>query len=424
MNIEQKTINLTKLFFLVVLILLPTIIFAQEKKEEEKKIKPEIYGFIKNDMFWDSRQTVAAREGHFLLFPSPVANDPNGNDINAVPNFNFLALQSRFGIQISGTEALKAKVSGKIEADFFAQANDNINLLRLRHAYMKLNWKTTELMFGQYWIPMFITDCFPGTISFNTGTPFQPFGRSPQIRLTKKISAFKFVAIANSQRDYASRGISGVTGSYLRNSAVPELSGQLHLNLKNADESNLFLFGTGASYKSIVPQIETSKGYATNESVSGFNAIVFSKIKISAVTLKMEGVYGQNMPDVLSLGGITVTSLDTATGFQTYATINAMSAWADLSVKIKKVELGIFGGYSQNLGTEKDVFGDIYGLGTSIESMYRVSPRIALKCNKVKFALEGEYTAANYGTPNNRAIPENLTQADNLRLLFATYYSF
>ena len=27
-------------------------------------------GFVKTDIFWDSRQTVAAREGHFLLFPT------------------------------------------------------------------------------------------------------------------------------------------------------------------------------------------------------------------------------------------------------------------------------------------------------------------------------------------------------------------
>jgi hypothetical protein len=43
-----------------------TILSAQEK---EPQFGVKISGFVKNDFFWDSRQTVAAREGHFLLWP-------------------------------------------------------------------------------------------------------------------------------------------------------------------------------------------------------------------------------------------------------------------------------------------------------------------------------------------------------------------
>ena len=409
------------IFFLLILIV-PIISMAQD---DEKKIKPELYGFIKNDMFWDSRQTVAVREGHFLLFPKEVDKDDDGIDRNGAPSFNFLALQSRLGVKIEGAEAFGAKISGKIEGDFFAQANDNINLFRLRHAYLKLNWSSTEILFGQYWIPMFVTGCFPGTISFNTGVPFQPFGRNPQVRLTQKLGPLKIIAIANSQRDYSSRGASGVTGTYLRNSSMPEFSGQLHFNLKNEAGDKEFLIGAGGSYKTIVPQIETAMGFATDESVSGFNAIAFMKLELPVVTVKMEGVYGQNMPDVLSLGGIGVTSLDTIKGVQTYATLNTMSAWADISTNIKKVEIGVFTGLSLNLGANEDIIGSVYGLGTNIATLYRISPRIAVKCNKVKFALEGEYTIATYGaTLDARAIPTDVTGVNNLRILFAAYYFF
>ncbi|MCK5838337.1 MAG: hypothetical protein KAG99_00750, partial [Bacteroidales bacterium] len=122
-----------RLVVLPLLLLSNLAIFAQEKSE----FGINFSGFVKNDFFFDSRQTIAAREGHFLLWPSPEALDELGNDINAKTNFNFLAVQSRLKGTISGPDAFGAKTSGMIESDFFAQANDNTNLLRLRHAFIK-----------------------------------------------------------------------------------------------------------------------------------------------------------------------------------------------------------------------------------------------------------------------------------------------
>ena len=402
--------------------LIPLISFSQEEeKKEESKFQVKFSGFVKNDFFWDSRQTVAAREGHFLLWPSAINEDADGNDINDKANFNFLAIQSRLSVSLTGPDAFGAKISAKIEGDFFAQANDNINLLRLRHAFVKMNWTNTELLMGQYWIPMFVTACFPGTVSFNTGVPMQPFGRNPQIRLTQKFGDLKFIAVAASQRDYASRGAAGPTGTYLRNSAIPELSAQLHFA-----KEKTFITGVGGSYKQIVPQIVTSTGFATTETVSSFSSIAFMKIKTDAITIKMEGIYGQNMPDVLSIGGFAVTeSTDIVRGIVKYSPLTTMSAWADIHTNGKEVQYGVFAGYTKNLGSEKDVVGAIYGLGTNIESLYRVSPRVIFNSGKMRFALEGEYTVANYGAATDvKGIPIDLTEAINIRVLAAVYYFF
>ncbi len=408
-----------KSIFLFLIFLLPIIAFSQEADKD--KLKVSLNGFVKNDMFWDTRQTVSAREGHFLLFPQPINLDADGNDINEGLNFNFLSLQSRVSINIKGTKALNADVSGKIEGDFFAQANDNINLFRLRHAYFKLNWTSTELLLGQTWIPMFITDCFPGTISFNTGSPFQPFGRNPQIRLTQELGFAKFIAIANSQRDYSNRGIAGTTGAYLRNSAIPELSGQIHISPVKP-----LLIGVSGSYKQIKPQLVTPQGYKTDEVLGSFNVLAFARLKTDDITFKLQGIYGQNMPDVLSIGGFAISeTTDVTKGFVKYATINTASAWLDFQTN-GDFSVGIFGGYSKNMGANKNIIaGTTYGLGTNIESLYRISPRISYKINKVKFALEGEYTVANYGSEfSNKGIPEKLTEANNFRVLFASYYFF
>jgi len=406
---------------LILVVVLPLISFSQD---EEKKIKLNLSGFVKNDFFWDSRQTINAREGHFLLFPSPVNEDLDGNDINAVPNMNFLAIQSRVSLGITGPDVLNAKVSAKIEGDFFGQANDNINLLRLRHAYVQMKWENTELLFGQYWIPTFVTGCFPGTVSFNTGVPFQPFGRNPQIRFTQKLGPVKFLAVAHMQRDYTSRGPAGVNGTYLRNSSMPELSAQFHLG-----DGKKFLAGLGGGFKQIVPQTTTSLGYVTNETLASLSGIAFLKVKTSPVTFKLEGIYGQNLPDVLSIGGFAITEeIDAARGIVGYSPFTIMSGWADIHTNGEKFQFGIFGGYSQNLGTGEEILdpaGGIYGLANNIQSIYRVSPRIIYNLKPVRFAFETEYTVAQFGSSyDSNGVPTDLTEANNLRLLFAVYYFF
>jgi len=128
--------------YLIIALALFSAAAVTAQETEDSKFGIKFSGFVKNDFFWDSRQTVAAREGHFLLWPTPVNLDEQGIDINKQTNFNFLAIQSRLIGKITGPDALGAKTSGLIEGDFFAQANDNVNLFRLRHAYVKLNWES------------------------------------------------------------------------------------------------------------------------------------------------------------------------------------------------------------------------------------------------------------------------------------------
>ncbi len=423
-----------KITLLSVLLLYTVLSFAQEEaKKEEKKYSAKFYGFVKSDFFWDSRQTVSAREGHFLLWPTAVNKDVSGNDKNAVPNFNFLSIQSRIGVDLKGPEVLNAKTSAKIESDFFAQANDNINLFRLRHAFVKLNWEKTELLFGQTWIPMFITGCFPGTVSFNTGTPIQPFGRSPQIRVTHKLGDVKLIGVLSSQRDYANRGPNGATGTYLRNSGIPAADFQIHYDKNNKDAGTALLIGAGAGYKKIIPSLESATGYKTDDAVSSISAIGFFKIQLPAITFKLEGIYCENADNNLSLGGFSVNEVtDAFTGAVKYTPSKTMSVWTDFQTN-GKTQFGMFAGYTQNQGFKDDILLNIdntpvsiYGLGTNIESLYRVSPRVVFNLDHIRFALEGEYTAAKFGdgTYDTKGIPQNTTEASNFRALFSVYYFF
>ncbi|MFC2089563.1 hypothetical protein ACFLT1_02210 [Bacteroidota bacterium] len=409
-------------------------ISAQEK---EKKVGISFSGFVKNDFFWDSRQTVSCREGHFLLWPSPVNTDANGTDINAKSNFNFLALQSRLSAKISGPDAFGAHTSAIIEGDFFAQANDNINLFRLRHALIKLSWDNTELLTGQYWNPLFVTACFPGTVSFNTGTPLQSFARNPQIRVTQSIGNISIMVAALSQRDYTSTGPdpddnSCTLGSsqYLRNSSIPDMHLQLQYAAGGKENGSSFLAGISAAYKTIVPRLASDiTGMAVNESVSGMTLMAFSKLQLSPVTIKIQGRYGENISDVLSISGFAVKSItNPTTGEFSYTPLKNMTFWGEIHTNGSKFQLGIFGGYLMNMGTKDQMTSNtnvIYGLGANISSLYRVAPRIVYTVNKTKIATELEFTSAEYGSNfNDYYVPSTTTSASNTRLLISVIQGF
>ncbi len=414
---------------ILIVVCLLTALTIQSQESNENKVKLDFYGFVKNDFFWDSRQTVSAREGHFLLWPAPVDKDHDGVDINATPNFNFLSIQSRVGVNASGLRALKADISARIEGDFFGQLNPNINLFRLRVAYINLKWKNNELRFGQDWIPMFITDCFPGTVSFNTGTPIQPFGRAPQIRFIQNMGKVRILASLVGQRDHADRGPLGPTSTYLRNTGTPEFSLQVHYKTQNNEKGTAFITGVGLAYKEIRPRLETDSGYYTDAGVGSMSAIAFMKYQARKFTVKLEGVYGQNIANDLSISGYVVSHIqDINKDIVKYSPMQTMSFWTDIHTNGKVWQFGIFAGYTQNIGATEDMASPtapVYGLATDIANLYRISPRAIYNVNKLRFALELEYTAANYGANReSNGRPTDLTLADNFRTLFAVYYFF
>lgn len=414
------------------LVMLLASISVLAQNEEEKKFGVKFSGFIKNDLFFDSRQTVTARDGHFLLWPAAENQDPDGNDINEQSTFNILAIQTRLRANITGPDVLGAKTSGMVEGAFFAMSNATINSFRLRHAFVKLNWTNTELLFGQTWHPMFITGCFPGTVSFNTGVPFQPFSRNPQIRLTQNAGNFKFILAAQSQLDFPSRGPAGISTAYIRNSASPDLHAQVHFGTKKQDAGTEVLAGAGIGYKTIVPQIETAQGYQTNESVGGLAALGFLKIKVPVMTFKFEAAYGENACDYLSLGGFAVKDvIDPDKGSVSYTPISVTSFWTDIHSNGKKLQFGVFAGYTQNNGAKdpilnlNDGLAGVWGLGTNIDYAYRVSPRFVYNVEKVRFALEIENTTAAYAIDYDENYkPTESDQVTNTRMLFSVFYFF
>lgn len=417
----MKRFFLIFLFFIINFSYLP----SQDKKDVAN-FGINFNGFVKTDIFWDSRQNFSLREGHFLLYPEPTSLDKQGKDVNARANFNILSIQTRLTGTIKAPDAFGAKTSGLIEGEFFGTSDADLNGFRIRHAFAKLNWEKSELLIGQTWHPMFIAESFPGVISFNTGAPFQPFSRNPQLRFTYKFKQYQVIAAMLSQRDFTDMGPSAsgtpVNSSiFLRNSGTPIA----HLQFRYKPSSSENIFGFGGGFKSLLPELKTTKNYKTDKSINSFSAFAFGKLKNDAITFKMYGTYVQNATDLTMIGGYAVKSIiDTSTGIKEYTNINTGSIWGEIHTNGKNVVLGLFAGYTKNLGSNDNITGRYYSRGNDIDYIYRISPRVIYIAGKMQFATELEFTSAAYGNIDSKGKVYNAKEVNNLRILFAAILNF
>lgn len=430
------------LLLLVLSSFLAVTSYAQDKGNFGIKFS----GFVKTDVFWDSRQTVSLREGHFLLYPANEKLDADGEDINAKPNFNILSIQTRLRGTITGPDALGAKTSGVIEGAFFGHTEGDINGFRLRHAFVKLDWKNTSLLAGQYWHPAFVTYCFPGVVSFNTGTPFVPFTRNPQVRLTQKLGNVNLMLTVLSQLDFTSFGPNPsydkndpsspaniMSPRFHRNSAIPAVNFRYEYRKVEEENGREFVIGASTNYKMLTPRLVTDKGYKTSNTINSFAETFYFKMKFPAITFKLQGIYAQDAFNWVMIGGYAVENIsDTLKDMRDYIPISTASGWIDIHTNGKQMQFGLLAGYSKNLGAGSDFEGPTYQRGGNIDYVYRISPRFIYNAGRFRIAPEIEYTVAAYATADDngdlnidsKGKVTDSKEVGNFRFLLGVYLFF
>lgn len=417
---KKLTIEMKKINYLLLLVLTSTIFSSlQAQNTNELPISLKIGGYVHSAFTYDTRQMVAAREGHVLLYPLNKELDPNGKDINGANSYNMAAIQSRTWMKINGPELLGAKSSGLLEAEFMGNSDSDVNGFRIRHAYVNLDWGKASLLVGQTWSPMFTLEVLPGQIGTNSGLPFKPFARNPQARFTYKTEKWKLLAALLTERDYTSTGPEGASNKYLRNAALPMLQGQVHYY------PGKHLLGATAEIKSIKPTLKTATGYQADECLTSWSVMGYAKFDFKPVTLKVQSTYGSNLTDVLMLGGYAAKELNNETSEASYTPINVIAGWCDIDYTPGIFGYGIFCGYSKNMGANNDVIPNmIYSRGSNIGELYRIAPRVTASVKNMKIQLEGEYTAAAYGTITEKAEVENTKWVGGTRITLGLYYFF
>lgn len=410
---------------IAILIISALHIIAQENS---KKIK--FYGIIRNDIYFNSRANEEAAEGLFQKYPKPQSLDPNGNDLNQVPTVQMVNIGTRFGIDIIGPELLKSKSTAKLEVDFTGFGTNNI-LLRFRHAYTQFKWDRSELLIGQTWHPLY-GNLTPSVLNYNNGSPFQPFGRNPQLKFTSKLRTLDFNIAAIYQLQYMSDGPAGASNDYLSNAMLPEL----FIGLEN--KTSNWLIGVGASYKTIAPRVNAvslidAKAYKVNEKVSGYNAIAYAQYTKSLFTAKTKVTYGQNASNLSMIGGYGVSEIASDSIEQKYTAFNTGSAWLNFTYG-KKYLVGLLAGYTKNLGCDAPLLlidnnAQLYGnglkLSNGINDIFRIGGVISYNLPEWKIGLEYDYTGVGYGDMNEKNGLVTTTQSVyNHRLLVQIAYLF
>lgn len=436
---------------------------AQETKKENVKdnisnhFKP--YGFIRNYFSVDTRENVAGTGDLFNYLPKDnlwnqteaeaAASGVQREDLNAQTTMRFLSLTTRLGLDIKDYRWKKTSFGGKIEADFYAGLTGSTGTaqMRLRQAYMTLTWDSlrmsgdalsrVNLLLGQTWHPMAAD--MPDVISLNTGAPFNPFSRTPQVKMDARLGKyFTLTASALWQMQYTSTGPEGASANYIKYAYTPEC----YLGLSYHPNANVLL-RAGVDLLSIAPRhtgsVLNNQGQEVKVKVSDrittFSPFLYLQYKHKDFSLKAKTIYAQAGEHMNLNGGYGISRINQDGSWEYTPTRNS-SSWVSLTYG-KQVKGILFAGYVRNFGTKDalatNAAGDIQGFYfsknsfTNINRLWRLSPTVLFTWGKFQLGAEYEITSAQYGKnlkASNGLAETNLHWVTNHKVQIMTKFNF
>ena len=393
-------------------------------------IKP--YGYIKGEIFWDTRQTEGSREQQSMLFPKPFFPDLFGTDINSRGQWHATAVETRFGFALKGPTWGSVSTDGRVEGDFRGPLETANSAFRLRHAFCRVDWGSGSFLCGQWWHPLFILKCFPHTVAFAIGAPMEAQARDPQLRLTQRWRCFEAIFALAGQRDFQSNGPNGLSTEYIRNSAMPNI----HFQTRAYWNDDAHMIGAAVDYKRLVPRIVTDKCVAENSAVGSIIFEAFASFLQPPWSLRLKAFWAENANDQFLISGFGVRTRDPITNCQTYSSTATAGAWLDFTYIFgcDDREFGFFVGGTKNLGSRDALFIDpetnlpiIFALtrfGPDIDYVVKFQPRFVYRKDPIRFGAELEYARASFGCPDECGRVRNGIPVDDFRILLALYYVF
>ena len=365
--------------------------------QEENNIHFKPYGFIRNYAVVDTRESVYGVEDFFYYVPKD-SKIVNGEDLNAQRTYTFAALTSRLGLDISGYRINGWDVAAKFEGDFYAGVSGATGtaLFRMRQAYMTLAKGSFSVKIGQAWHPM-ATD-LPHVMSLNSGAPFGPFSRTPQLTMEGRFSeSVSLTVSALWQMQYTSAGPNGASADYIKYSGIPELF--LGLNFKSGG----FTGRMGVDMLSIRPRhLDATGKKKVSDRLTTFSPYLYAEYSQGLFNIKAKTIFAQAGEHMNLNGGYGVSAIN-ADGSWEYTPTRNSSSWVSMRYG-KKVQGVLFCGYVRNFGTKDPLVGSasdyLYFSKNSFSNMtqmYRVEPELVYNLGKVAFGLQYELTGIEYG---------------------------
>ena len=408
----------------LLLAMLISAIFAGAYAQDEKP-SFKFYGFVRNYACYDTRESMTSNSEQFYYMPKDIKLDANGEDLNAHDNMMLLSITTRLGLNVTGLNFLNSKTSAKVEADFAGFGTSN-TVLRIRQAYAKMDWKNSKLLVGQAWHPA-MGDMMPDVFSLETGAPFTPFSRTPQVRYDYVSKGVTLTATALYQFQYTSYGPDGASFNYARNAVVPEVY------LQGMIKEGGFMMGIGVDLLTLKPRQNCTdnngKTVVCHEKMTfGVTPTIFASYKKGNWGIKGRATYAQNAAHLSMISGYAVTEIR-ENGEWGYSNLNSISGWVDATYK-QPLKTGFltfccFGGYTKNLGCNNDIVGDIYMRGEkNMDYMWRVAPSVLYTHNAMSIGVEYNPTTVGYGKPDSQYKMNDTHAVTNHRICAMLKYNF
>ena len=382
------------------------------RTDGSKKASAQFYGFVRNYFYYDNRANYSSGEGQFFQMPKDENIDPtSGDDLNENGHGRLLSMTTRIGVNLTGPMIWGAMSSGQIEADW--NGPDKWDL-RLRQAYVRLSWPKHVLTAGQTWHPMSVMN--PDIMAYATGSPFQPFSRTPQFRWDWKFAKnCTFIASLLYEFQYLSVGPNGTnlasgsttSAEYLNNGVMPEIFAGFDF------KPGFWNFGAGVDILRLRPRVNgeasvtdedgntTTYKCNVDDKVVGVSPMAYVQFNKNLFSAKLKATYGQNTTHLSMYSGYGVTNIK-EDGTAEYETLNNMTAWLQLSYG-KKYKVSLFGGYSKNLGATDDLRADMIYTRSGVQNwdqIFRVNPEFSYNIKAMNLAIGYELTGTAYGTLN------------------------
>ena len=413
-----------KKFVLLSFLLLGT---ASLNAQDSNIPKVKIGGIFYLMGHYDSYKSVENRDGVSYSYPLAPNIDSDGNDINQAGQFNLSAYATRLNIEAAAFKLLEADARVYVEVDFMGSSSDFLQMIRLRHAYLDLQWEKDELLFGQTNNLEYPSEVVSGVLTAGAGSPIAILSRPTQVRYGRALgNNWKVYAALSYHHVQASDSSDPQTKNANRNSGMPSAEARIQFG-----STNRFFFGVSGGWKLLRPRLETSGGLEATEKISSASATAFLRWNINGHTFKAQGVYGSNLSHLGMIGGYAKQADLMEEGMDyDYSLTNflATSVWADFETKAyKHFQLGIFGGYMENLGTGKEIDRTIVcARNANLHYTGRVSPRITWSKEKFLLGLEYSIFWAKWGkTFDEHYLPiESYKTTYNNRVTMLVRYTF
>jgi hypothetical protein len=305
--------------------------------------KFKFYGQLRLDMDFDTQRPNNTQTPLFITSPDPAAGGANIGEFSMHPRL------TRFGIDYSGPhiDALgDARLSGKLETDFENGGSESRQIIRIRHAYLRLDWSDFSILAGQTWD--IVSPLFPtvnnDTLQWNAGNVGD---RRPQIR-----AAYEPKVGAGRLSFAGGAGLTGAIDSAdLDNngyrdgeeSQLPNFQGRIGYSFP-AGKDRTASFGFSGFYGFL----ETQKPIAGRTDFhSQLLNLDVSVPLASFLALRGEGWWGRNMSDVRGGAG---QGINLANGRE----IRGRGGWSEANFKLSRY-FSFNPGFSTDDPVDRDV---------------------------------------------------------------------